>query len=90
MPINPLGETITGPTQATVSPAPPAAVTAASAIIASMTIFFGNGTYVIEYSTGRRIGPNAFPPAGLTQLVTFVKGFVETDQGWAPGSSVST
>lgn len=90
MPVNPLGETFTGPTAATITPASPAPQTAASAVVTTFSVNLGAGTYTISYLSGRLIGPTAMPPAGLSAIVAFVKGFVETDQGWPPGSSTAT
>jgi hypothetical protein len=88
MPVNPLGETFTGPTQATISQTV-TPVEAAAAVITQVTVYFGPGTYTIFYQGGRTI-TKTMPPAGLTAFVAFVQTSVETDQGWPAGSSVAT
>ncbi|HTQ45376.1 MAG TPA: hypothetical protein VMI75_21610 [Polyangiaceae bacterium] len=91
LPVNPAGETFTGPNSANVTPNPavPAPQSAVAAVISQMTIALGSATYTVYYTSGRTIA-GTLTAAQQTALVGIIKALVETDQGWAPGSSTAS
>jgi len=83
---------MSGPTNVTLAPPPPAPTTAAQCTVFNATLDMVAHTYTINYggtlSGQLRTVTGTIPAPQLTSLVAMAKAAIEADQGWTAGTGV--